>query len=622
MSEASYGIDSLEVLSPQAHVRLRKGMYVGDAVDPSPLFNEIFDNAIDEAQAGFSPLTEVLVDYREGFYSITDNGRGFPQGMIHNPTTDRDVEALELLCTTAFSGGKFNSNAYRICGGLHGVGLLVTNSLSNDFSITTWRGKKYVSYSANKGETKSCCSSEDDTFEGSGTNVTFVPDETMFESSKIPLNHIIMRCKIASAFGMKTSLTVVHENGNQESIDVTSDIYDLLPPSDEGISEYYRHTFTVKDEETGEFATIALQYTSDIKSYYRGYTNLLYNSKGGAHHKMLDNAIYEAWNKFELPGIKWNDVYLGLRGVVAVFISDAEFSSQSKESLSVNKSKLDRLRLLVIDEIYKWLKENDEVRESLIKRFQEYRSAQNKLLARKEIKSLLYVNESKGGQVRRTSVVRKLRECDSKSREGTELFLVEGDSAMGSALQARDQRTQSLLPLRGKVLNVAKFSDLNSALKNEEVRSIVNSIGSGIGDESDPDRSRYDRIVFMSDADEDGKEIAVLLAGLFINLLPNLVKAGMVFISLPPLYGWKDRRGEFHFTNKQSDIPKGIHATRYKGLGEMDADELRISTMDPESRRLIRLNFPEDLGAFNSILTSPNAKYQMLVDQNVVKYEY
>ena len=620
MSE--YGVESLEVLSPQAHVRLRKGMYIGDASNPSPLFNEIFDNAIDEAQAGFSERTDVFVDYKNNEYCVIDYGRGFPQGMIHNPQTDKDTEALELLCTTAFSGGKFNSNAYRICGGLHGVGLLVTNSLSKEFDIVTWRGSRRVHYAASKGETDKVVLSQSSEDLGSGTEVRFSPDPEMFEDVKIPLSHIGMRCKIATAFGMKTNLVVISEDGTRKEIDVESDIYDLLPPSDEGISEYYRHHFTVKDEDTGEFATIALQYTSDTKSYYRGYTNLLYNSSGGTHHKMLDSAIYEAWSKFDVKDIKWNDIYLGLRGVVAVFISNAEFSSQSKERLSVDKSSLEHLRVLIVDEIYKWLSENDEVRESLIKRFQEYRAAQNKLLARKEIKSLLYVNESKGGQVRRTSVVRKLRECDSKVREGTELFLVEGDSAMGSALQARNQQTQSLLPMRGKVLNVARFSDVRDALKNEEVRSIINSIGAGIGEEADPEKSRYDRIIFMADADEDGKEIAVLLSGLFVNLLPTLVRAGMVYLSLPPLYGWKDKKGEFHFTNKQSEIPDNARERyRYKGLGEMDAEELRISTMDPETRRLIRLNYPEDVGAFNSILTSSSVKFQMLTDSDVIRYE-
>lgn len=618
---SDYEVKDLTVLTPREHVRCRKSMYIGDAINPSPLFNEIFDNAIDECQAGYSNKVRILVDYDKNLYQVEDYGRGFPQGKIHDPSSGKDVEALEMLCTTSFSGGKFSNTAYKLSTGLHGLGMLVTNSLSDRFEVNTWRDSEgcAIRYTAREGKTEDVDYLDITPGEGispSGTKVEFVPDPKMFNEVKIPLSHILMRCKIASAFGMKSELTVI-EDGESKTVDTTSDIYDLLPPSDEGVSEYYRYSFTVKDESTGEFATIALQYTSDTKSYYRGYTNLLYNSQGGTHHKMLDDAIFEAWSKFNVKDIKWNDIYLGLRAVVAVFITHTEFSSQSKERLSVDKSSLNRLKTLIVDEIVKWLSENDEIRESLIKRFQEYRQSQNKLLARKEIKSLLYVNESKSGQVRRSSVVRKLRECNSKTREGTELGICEGDSALGAFIQARNPATQAILPIRGKILNVSRLEDLSSSLKNEEIRSIVNSIGAGIGEDADPEKSRYDKIIFYTDADLDGLNIRALLASIFINLQPELVKSGMVYIALPPLYGWKDKSG-YHFANIMSEIPEGTKFTRYKGLGEMDPDELWESCMNPETRRLIRINYPEDLGAFNSIMTSSSVKYQLLVDMGVI----
>lgn len=640
----SYDVKDLQVLSPVDHVRLRKSMYIGEAFDPSPLFNEIIDNALDEQNAGYSPLTKVEVDYQNNIYKVTDFGRGFPQGKIKNPETGKETEALELLCTTAFSGGKFGgTGGYRIVSGIHGLGILVTNSLSKSYITKTWRDGQLIEYSAQQGRTKSLIYNNISEGTPSGTEVIFSPDPEIFSETKIPLSHILMRCKVASAFGMKNVLKVRKEDSDEfEEISTESDIFDLLPEEDEGISEYYRHSFNVFDPDTGEHASVALKYTSDTKEYSRGYTNLLYNSQGGSHIKMLDSAVYDAWAHFNVPDIKWNDIYLGLRGVISVFITHTEFSSQSKERLTVNKTQLDKLKSLITQEIIKWLTDNEEIRLSLIKRFQEYRVSQDKLLARKEIKSLLYVNNSKGGQVRRSSVVRKLRDCDSKSKEGTELFIIEGDSACftgdtevrlsnnqtltfeelvslnlseinvysldiprsnfistkasdiritrltnriikiglsdgsfvkctvdhlfynsilkdwvradslvigdsllsadnlqvshktitsienieyessipvycmtvegthnfmlanglivhncGSGLSARNTRTQALLPIRGKVFNVARCADPKEALSNEETRSIINAIGAGIMDQADPDKSRYERIIFM-----------------------------------------------------------------------------------------------------------------------------
>lgn len=1005
---SDYDKSSITILSDAEHIRKRHSMYIGDAVNPSPLFNEIVDNALDEAQVGFSKSTDIIVDLDNNRYTVIDHGRGFPQGSLVHPFSGKEYEVLELLCTTSNSGGKFDHSAYKLSTGLHGLGLLVTNALSKEFKVKTWRDSSLVVYEGAKGVTISLSKSSYPSGD-SGTEVTFIPDEEMFDDCVIPINHIIMRCKVASAFGMKCNLSIV-EDGVERKIDVESDIYNLLPDEDEGVSEYYRHSFTVKDEETGEYAAIALKYTSDTKSYYRGYTNLLYNSSGGTHHKMMDSAIYDAWNSFDLTGLKWNDIYLGLRAVVAVFISNTEFSSQSKEKLTTNKSYLEKLRILIKDEIVKWLKTNDDIRNSLLKRFKEYRASQDKLLARKEIKSLLIVNDSKGGSVRRTSVVRKLRECSSKSREGTELHIClskdtkirladgrsltvpelieedakgivnytysydlskgsmciekivnprqtslsskfvkltfdngevlkctlnhhlmkrdgsyveaqdlnvgdammpaefvtddsgyemiydpdkgeyvychyladeynkrnnnlrdmsddflsygnrysfvrhhvdfnktnnnpenvqryswkshqllhvnspewqskraltawespeyrsmksktmteynnkrwsnyeeelskhkgivgwdirtedqmkkfsegrdeynkteraaemrrnngfktstlhpeqminallegrrlqvkevltylftngisitkenyelnrikfgssrkplkwdtifsgtsrtnpifssieemynyvgipysnhkivniefleeeepsynitventhnysldcgiiskncEGDSALGTIVRARDQRLQAVLPVRGKVLNVSRLENLNDALKNEEIRSIINSIGAGIGDTSDASKSRYDKIIFDTDADADGLEIRVLLSGIFIMLLPDLVKKGMVYTSIPPLYGWKDKSG-YHFTNSMKDITSK-EFYRYKGLGEMDPDELWESSLNPETRRLVRINYPEDINIFRSILTSSGAKFKMLEDCGVIKYE-
>lgn len=653
--------------STDHQLKCRKGKILKVASRILSEGKEISPETWEEFKGVKSPRYSIAITYFKDLQDLTEQARLYNHKVVSvsHITLDQEVPVYDLTVREGadnflLSAGIFVKNC-----GLNGVGNLVTNSLSEEMEVKTWRDNRVVDLKMSKGETQSVeyvegeeemmnllldlsdvygidtaearesysrrksgdnvtleeVCSKNDVLSASGTCVRFKPDPECWTTTTIPQSHIEMRCKVASAFGMKTKLRVKDKDSlTFKDVDVTADTFDLLPTEDDGVSEYYRHSFKVLDPSTGEYAVVALKYTSDTKSYYRGYTNLLYNSQGGTHIKMLESAIYDAWSKFNIPDIKWNDIYLGLRGVVAVFISHTEFSSQSKERLTVNKSYLESLRLMIVDEIVKWLTDNPDIKDSLIKRFQEYRAAQNRLLARKEIKSLLYINESKGGQVRRQSVVRKLRECSSKTREDTELWICEGDSAAGTILAARDIRLQSVLPVRGKVLNVARLEDLGNALKNEEIRSIINSIGAGIGETADPDKSRYDRIIFCTDADADGKEIATLLSGIFINLLPELVKSGMVYTALPPLYGWKDKKGVNHFADLRSQIPESVKEFhRYKGLGECDPDEMWDSCLNPDTRRLVKINYPDDLGLFNSILTSSSVKYQMLVDQGVIK---
>jgi DNA gyrase subunit B len=240
-------------------------------------------------------------------------------------------------------------------------------------------------------------------------------------------------------------------------------------------------------------------------------------------------------------------------------------------------------------------------------------------MSKKEIKSLIYINNDSSGSVRRKSVVSKLFECTSRSSEGTELWITEGDSAAGSIVSARDKMTQAVLPIRGKILNVSKLREISSCMKNEEVRSIVNAIGAGIFEDIDVSKSRYSMVIAGTDADADGGQIATLISALFINVLPALVKAGMLYLSQPPLYGW-EIRGKYYFTNEIKDIPSGIDFHRYKGLGEMDPVELKYSILDPDHRELVQVQYPEDLQRFNEILTSSKAKYDLLYNLGIVKY--
>lgn len=334
-----------------------------------------------------------------------------------------------------------------------------------------------------------------------------------------------------------------------------------------------------------------------------------------------ETLLIKAWRKYDLGDCLDKDLFIGLRAVVASFLKLTSFSSQTKEKLTVEKSYLTKFILLIQKELNKFLNENEVIREGLIKRFKEHRAYINKSASQKELQNLLYTNDSTKNIRRKTIAGTKLKDCTSNSRDGTELIIVEGDSAMGGILQARNIKTQAVIPLRGKILNVAKLGDIADCMKNQEIRSIVNCIGAGLFDQCNPSISRYERIIIIADSDPDGYNIAALVLGMFMNVLPEIVKAGMVYIAKPALYGWWDKSLKRHmFCNNISDIPDGVEFTRYKGLGEYDPTELQQSMLDPEYRSLMQMTYPDDPGIVNSVLTSSKVKFRMLEEMGVIKY--
>lgn len=608
---SQYDVSSIKVLSDIEHIKKRKGLYIGEATHPGHLFYEIFDNAADEFMANPSNPIAISIDYDKNVYSIRDYGRGIPHGTMKlDDGTEKEV--IEVIYTKLNSGGKFDNNAYKISSGLHGQGSTAVNALSKYLKATSYRDGKYVKVEFNKGifsDLKKGISEEKN-----GTEVEFSPDSEFFENPKIPKDFIVNRCKISSAFGIKTNLVI----GN-EKVDTEADIYSLIK-EDEDISIFTKFDSKV-ELDNGESFVFAIEYTNDTSCRNKSYTNLIPNSQGGTHVRIFERAFEKAWGNFKIERILPKDLYLGLRFVVAAFISETEFSSQTKDRLTVNKSNLEHFIDPISDKIYNFLKENDEVREALIKRFQEHRDSLNKLMSKKEIKDWIVINEDTSGSVRRKSVVSKLIECSSRNREGTELFIVEGDSAAGSLVQARNVKTQAIIPIRGKILNTSKFGgDLVRCVKNEEIRSISNAAGTGIGDECDSSRSRYSKYIISADADVDGLQICSLVTSMFINVLPDVVKAGLLFIANPPLYEWYDSKGNYCFTNNQNEIPSGVKYSRNKGLGEMDPPELYQSIMNPETRILTQVKYPEDINRFNEILTSPSAKYDILYNLGLIKY--
>ena len=614
-----YSKESIIVLSDIKHIQERKNMYIGEAEDPRHLIIEIIDNALDEVQAGYSDEIIVNIDTKKNIYEVRDFGRGIPHGMkkLEDGT---EKEVIAVLLTKSNSGGKFNNDAYSVSSGLNGLGLTITNALSNFIEITSYRKGKYV-----KGY---CEASNDvkleygDTTEKTGTRVIFQPNKKFFHTDKIPVDFVLEKCKIATALGYTSRLFI---DGKEKRI--SSSMFDLIKEEDTGIHTYVNVPPMEVLSSTKEKMKVALRYTSDTKDRYFGYTNLLCNYLGGTHVQELEKAVEDAWQTFITThkklkpevDLKPRDFVVGMRGICAVFIAHPEFSSQTKEKLVVNKKYFEELMSLFKKKFLKYLDDNITTAQQLIKRFEEYRRAQNALLSRKEIGSLIKINEDSEDNIRRRSVVSKLVECTSKKRAGTEMFIVEGDSALGPYLYTRNKETQAVLPLRGKIRNVTNLS-IKEALKNNEVCDIANAIGAGIGTACDATKSRYERIILSADADEDGKQINCLLLSLFVNLFPDIIKSGRIYITVPPLYCWGNNQKTFGWCNKVEDIPEGVgKVTRFKGLGEMENDQLKYFLVDEKTRNIIQVEYPSDVDEFNRIMGSSSGKYELLKELNILE---
>lgn len=617
---SNYSAENIKVLSDIDHMRLRKGMYIGEANDPRQLLSEIFDNAVDEVQAGFSSELIVSIDTKTNTYCIRDFGRGIPHGLKALDNGEQK-EVLEVLITKANSGGKFDNTSYNYSSGLNGLGLTITNALSTKLSITSYRKGKCVQVKTQDGAVVELL--RDKTRESDGTEVVFTPDKQYFRTAKIPTDFILSRCKIASALGFRARLII-----DEIEQDTNCSIFDLITEEDTGIATYAEIPEIKVINEVGEMLKVALRYTSDTKDRYFGYTNLLSNYLGGTHIQALTKTLTNVWtnlvakykNLKPAVELKPSDYLVGLRGICAVFISKPEFSSQTKEKLVVNKTYFDTLMTQFDAALTKYLTENILTAQQLLKRFEEYRIAQNALLSRKEISSLIKINEESSDNIRRRSVVSKLVECTSKKREGTELFIVEGDSAMGPYLYVRDKVTQAVLPIRGKILNTT-YKNIKEVIQNKEICDIANSIGCGIGAQCDANKSRYDRVIISADADPDGLQINCLVLALFVNLFPDMIKQGRVYVSLPPLYYWKtgNKTKPFDWCSKAEDVPKTAKdVVRAKGLGQMQDDELAYFLVNKETRIILQIDYPSDIDEFNKILGTSEGKGNLLKDLGVV----
>lgn len=619
MAKTSYNAGDIKILEGLDAVRMRPGMYIGSTGVRGlhHILWEIVDNAVDEAANGFADRIEVKL-YADGSASVEDNGRGIPTD-IH---PKQGVSGVEVVFTQLHAGGKFGQDAYGYSGGLHGVGASVTNALSEWLEVKVFRKTVYEmrfrSYMDKaSGKMKSGVPEYHLKDTGvktnkKGTFVRFKPDKTVFETTEFSIDAISRRLKELAFLNKGLHIVLTDERGEKSSVEYKYDggIIDFVKYLNEGKNALYAPPLYAKAEKDGVVVEFAIQHTDTYTESVFSFVNNIPTPEGGMHEtgfrsgltKVLnDYARRENFLKDKDPNYMGEDFREGLTAIVCVKLKNVQFEGQTKTKLG-NPEVKPIVESVTIDEM-ETLSHNrklEDTFESVIKKAQ---AAARVRIATRKAKEIARANKSIEAQ----NLVGKLAACSGRKPELNELFIVEGDSAGGSAKQARVRQTQAILPLRGKPLNVEK-KKLDQILQNEEIRTIISALGAGLGATFDLDDLRYHKVIILSDADQDGAHIRAILLTFFFRYMRELVNNGHVYIGMPPLYKvYKKDVFEYAYDDNElqkaiEKVGKGYQIQRYKGLGEMDPEQLWDTTMNPATRSLMQVTV-EDAAEAEKMIT-------------------
>ena len=615
MEKTEYGADQIQILEGLEAVRKRPGMYIGStsARGLHHLVYEIVDNSVDEALAGYCKNIDVTIN-PDNSIPVIDDGRGIPVGINHKS----GLPAVEVVFTVLHAGGKFGGGGYKVSGGLHGVGASVVNALSNWLEVRVYHDGKVYFQRYERGKTMNKLEVIDTCpIEKTGTEVRFLPDDTMFEETVY--DYDVLKTRLRETAFLTKGLRIVLRDLRtdpvvEKAFHYEGGIKEFVSYLNKSKTALYPDIIYCEGERDGVLVEVAMQHNDSYQENTYGFVNNITTPEGGTHIVGFRNALTKTFNEYARankllkdsePNLTGEDIREGMTAIVSIKIEEPQFEGQTKQKLG-NSEARGAVDNIVSTQLELFLEQNPAVAKTIVEKSLLSQRARE---AARKARDLTRRKSALDGM----SLPGKLADCTDKDPKNCEIFLVEGDSAGGSAKSARSRATQAILPLRGKILNVEK-ARLDKIYANAEIKAMITAFGTGIHDDFDITKLRYDKIIIMTDADVDGAHIDTLMLTFLYRFMPELIKQGHVYLAQPPLFKIeKNKKVWYAYDDDQmnqilNEIGRGDNKIqRYKGLGEMDAEQLWETTMDPERRVLRRVVFDEEYSSeidltFNTLM--------------------